>query len=218
IKKEELLRQVWPDTLVEENNLNKNVSVLRKALRAHSTGGAYIETIPRVGYRFVAPVSNIPAYPALAAHDLSTIAVLPFADMSPGRDQDYLCEGLAEELTNALTRIDGLRVAARSASFQFRSAGADVRAIGRKLGVGTLLEGSVRKSEDRLRVTVHLVEVATGYHRWSQSFDRRFDDVFAIQDEIAESTVDSLRGSVLSPREKQALLQPHTGPTAYADY
>src|SRR5262249_38157360 len=152
IKKEELLRQVWPDTLVEENNLNKNVSVLRKALRAHSTGGAYIETIPRVGYRFVAPVSNIPAYPALAAHDLSTIEVLPFADMSPGRDQDYLCEGLAEELTNALTRIDGLRVAARSVSFQFRSAGADVRAIGRQLGVGTLLEGTVRKSQDRIRM------------------------------------------------------------------
>jgi TolB-like protein/tetratricopeptide (TPR) repeat protein len=218
IKKEELLRQVWPDTLVEENNLNKNVSVLRKALGERSTGGAYIETIPRVGYRFVAPVSDIPAGLASAAHDLSAIAVLPFADMSPGRDQDYLCEGLAEELTNALIRIDGLRVAARSASFQFRSAGADVRAVGRQLGVGTLLEGSVRRSEDRLRVTVQLVEVATGYHRWSQSFDRTFGDVFAIQDEIAESTVASLRGGALGPLEKQALLRRHTDATAYEYY
>ena len=85
--------------------------------------------------------------------------------MSPGRDQDYLCEGLAEELINALTHIDGLRVAARTASFQFRSTGADIREIGRQLGVGTLLEGSVRKADDRLRVTVQLIEVATGYHR-----------------------------------------------------
>ena len=141
--------------------------------------------------------------------------MLPFADMSPGRDQDYLCEGLAEELINALTQIDGLRVAARTASFQFRGAGADVRAVGRQLGVGTLLEGSVRKADDRLRVTVQLIEVATGYHRWSQRFDRTLDDVFAIQDEIAESVATSLRGSVLSGREKQALLRPQTGAAAY---
>ena len=138
--------------------------------------------------------------------------------MSPGRDQDYLCEGLAEELINALTHIDGLRVAARTASFQFRGAGADVRAVGRQLGVGTLLEGSVRKADDRLRVTVQLIEVATGYHRWSQRFDRTLDDVFAIQDEIAESVATSLRGSVLSRREKQALLRPQTGAAAYEYY
>jgi non-specific serine/threonine protein kinase len=138
--------------------------------------------------------------------------------MSPGRDQDYLCEGLADELINALTRIDGLRVAARTASFQFRDAGADVRAIGQQLGVGTLLEGSVRKAGDRLRVTVQLINVATGYHRWSQRFDRALDDVFAIQDEIAESVANSLRGSVLSQREKLALLRPHTGALAYEYY
>ena len=86
--------------------------------------------------------------------------------MSPERDQDYLCEGLAEELINALTHVDGLRVASRIASFQFRDAGADVRAVGHHLGVGTLLEGSVRKADNRLRVTVQLIEVATGLHRW----------------------------------------------------
>ena len=153
-----------------------------------------------------------------ATRDISAIAVLPFADMSPGRDQDYLCEGLAEELINALTHIDGLRVAARTASFQFRATGADVRAVGRQLGVGTLLEGSVRKADDRLRVTVQLIEVATGYHRWSQRFDRTLDDVFAIQDEIAESVATSLRGSVLSGREKQALVRPQTGAAAYEYY
>src|SRR5215470_20424050 len=123
--------------------------------------------------------------------------------MSPDRDQDYLCEGLAEELINALTQIDGLRVASRTASFQFRAAGADVRAVGQQLGVGTLLEGSVRKADERLRVTVQLVEVASGYHRWSQRFDRTLDDVFAMQDEIAESVATSLRGGMLSGVERQ---------------
>src|SRR6185295_17897650 len=137
---------------------------------------------------------------------------------SASRDQDYLCEGFAEELINALTHIDGLRVAARTSSFQFRSSGADIREIGRQLGVGTLLEGSVRKADDRLRVTVQLVEVATGYHRWSQRFDRTLDDVFAIQDEIAESVATSLRGSVLSRREKQALVRPQTATAAYEHY
>src|SRR5262249_43187658 len=152
------------------------------------------------------------------AHDVSAIAVLPFLDMSPARDQDYLCEGLAEELINALTHVDGLRVASRTASFQFRGSGADIREIGRLLRVGALLEGSVRKADDRLRVTVQLIETGTGYHRWSQRFDRTLHDVFAIQDEIAKSVATSLRGGDLSRREKQALLRPHTATAAYEHY
>ena len=93
-------------------------------------------------------------------------------------------------------------MASRTASFQFRAAGADVREVGRQLGVGTLLEGSVRKADDRLRVTVQLVETATGYHRWSQRFDRKLDDVFAIQGEITETVATSLRGSYLGGRER----------------
>jgi TolB-like protein len=138
--------------------------------------------------------------------------------MSPGRDQDYLCEGLAEELINALTNIAGLRVASRTASFRFRAANADVREVGRELKVGTLLEGSVRKADDRLRVTVQLIEVASGYQRWSHRFDRRLDDVFAIQDEIAERVATLLRGGMLSGREKQALARPQTGTVAYEYY
>ena len=221
VSKRDLMNAVWPETTVEENNLDRNISTLRKALGEKATGRQYIETVPRVGYRFVARLSAEPAEnvsDSLATQDISAIAVLPFADMSPARDQDYLCEGLAEELINALTHIDGLRVAARTASFQFRGTGADVRAVGQKLGVGTLLEGSVRKAGDRLRVTVQLIEVTTGFHRWSHRFDRKLDDVFAIQDEIAESVAGSLRGNVLSGHEKQALLRPHTGAAAYEYY
>ncbi len=144
----------------------------------------------------------------------SSIAVLPFADMSPTRDQDWLCEGIAEELINALTHIEGCRVAARSSSFQFRGQAADIRAVGARLGVATVLEGSVRKIGDRLRVTVQLVDVVDGCHRWAQRFDRTPADVFAIQDEIAESVATALRG-ILSPREKEALRRPETAVEAY---
>ena len=221
VSKEALFASVWADTAVTDDALTSCVQELRRALEDDPRQPRFIETRHRRGYRFIANleagVASRPEPPA-ASSEISSIAVLPFADMSPARDQDYLCEGLAEELINALTGIDGLRVASRTASFQFRASGADIREVGRHLGVATLLEGSVRKADDRLRVTVQLIEVATGYHRWSQRFDRRLDDVFAIQDEIAESVATSLRGNVLSGHEKQALVRPQTGPAAYEFY
>jgi TolB-like protein/Tfp pilus assembly protein PilF len=222
VSKDDLFSLVWADTAVTDDALTSCIQELRRALDDDAKQPRFIETRHRRGYRFVATVStesgaeNIE--PAFDASELSAIAVLPFADMSPERNQDYLCEGLAEELINALTHVQGLRVAARTASFQFRSAGADVREIGRRLAVGSLLEGSVRKADDRLRVTVQLIEVASGFHRWSQRFDRRLDDVFAIQDEIAESIANSLRGGDLSGREKQALARPQTSAAAYEYY
>ena len=222
VSKDDLFASVWSGTAVSDDALTSCIQELRRALEDDARQPRFIETRHRRGYRFIAELSVATAAHVSDApapkHDLSAIAVLPFADMSPGRDQDYLCEGLAEELINALTQIDGLRVASRTASFQFRGAGADVQAVGRHLGVGTLLEGSVRKADDRLRVTVQLIEVATGYHRWSQRFDRLLDDVFAIQDEIAERVATSLRGSVLSRREKQALVRPQTATAAYEHY
>jgi adenylate cyclase len=222
VSKDDLFSSVWSGTAVSDDALTSCIQELRRALEDDAKQPRFIETRHRRGYQFVAslvePAVEQRAGSPPSAGAISSIAVLPFADMSPDRDQDYLCEGLAEEVINALTHIDGLRVAARTASFQFRSAGADVRDIGRQLGVGTLLEGSVRKAENRLRVTVQLIEAGTGFHRWSQRFDRTLDDVFAIEDEIAESVVASLRGSVLSRREKQALLRPHTAPDAYEYY
>src|SRR5215510_11522527 len=222
VSKERLFASVWNGVAVSDDALTSCVQELRRALDDDPKQPRFIETRHRRGYRFVASLVAGTAPDAEQTHpsnaDVTAIAVLPFADMSPDRDQDYLCEGLAEELISALTHIDGLRVASRTASFQFRGPGADVRAAGQQLGVGTLLEGSVRKADDRLRVTVQLVEVTTGYRRWSQRFDRRLDDVFAIQDEIAESVATSLRGSLLSRREKEALVRPSTGAAAYEYY
>ena len=222
VTKQELLDAVWPETSVEENNLNHNVSVLRKALGDRATGQQYIETVPRVGYRFVAsvegPIAQATTDSRSPGPGVTSIAVLPFADMSSSRDQDYLCEGVAEEIIDALTHVTGLRVAARSASFQFRGPAVDVGAAGRQLGVAALLEGSVRKTDQRLRITVQLVDVADGYRRWSQRFDRTLDDVFAIQDEIAEAVVASLRSGNLSQSERAALRRPHTTSEAYEYY
>ena len=123
---------------------------------------------------------------------VTSIAVLPFADLSPGKDQDYFCDGIAEELLNALCAVPGLRVAARGSSFRFKGRAVDVREVGRTLAVATLLEGSVRKAGNRMRITAQLVSAADGYQLWSESFDRGLEDIFATQEEIAQSVVHAL--------------------------
>jgi len=133
-----------------------------------------------------------------------SIAVLPFVDMSPDKDQGYFCEGVAEEILNALTRIDKLHVAARTSSFQFRDGSGDIRQIGEQLGVRTVLEGSVRKSGNQIRVTAQLNNVADGYHIWTKSFDEELKDIFSIQDEIARSIAELLV-ETLSPQEQSAI-------------
>lgn len=131
--------------------------------------------------------------PVSTLDSASSIAVLPFVDMSPQRDQDYFCEGMAEEIINALTKVEGLRVAARTSSFQFKNKAEDARYIGEKLQVKALLEGSVRTAGEQLRVTAQLINVSDGYHVWSDRFDGSINDVFAIQDEIASNIVRALR-------------------------
>ena len=156
--------------------------------------------------------------PAAPEALVPSIAVLPFADMSPGRDQDYFCEGLADELINALTRLRGVRVTSRTSSFQFRATSLDVRTIGERLNVRTVLEGSVRKAGDRLRIMVQLIDAEGGYHLWSERYDRQLEDVFAIQDEIAESVTRAL-SVVLSDQERDVLQRrPTSSLEAYEFY
>ena len=124
--------------------------------------------------------------------DSPSIAVLPFSDMSPDQDQGYFCEGVAEEILNALTKIRELHVAARMSSFQYKVGSGDAREIGEKLGVKTILEGSVRKAGDKIRVTAQLIAVEDGYHIWSKTYDQELKDIFAIQDEIANSIAEAL--------------------------
>ena len=138
-----------------------------------------------------------------------SIAVLPFADMSQDADQAYFCDGIAEEIISALSRLAGLRVASRTSSFRIRPAAGDSREIGRQLGVQTLLEGGVRKSGDRLRITVQLIDAINGFQIWSERYDRQLIDIFPIQEEIAHHVVQALEVA-LSPAESSALRKPAT--------
>ncbi len=146
-----------------------------------------------------------------------SIAVLPFADMSPEQDQEYFSDGIAEEIINALTKVEELRVAARTSAFAFKGKNLDIRKVGEQLRVGTVLEGSVRKAGKRLRVTAQLVDISDGYQLWSQRYDRQLDDVFAIQDEIAENIVKALR-VVLSDEESRAIEKAPTENVEAYDY
>ncbi len=147
--------------------------------------------------------STPPGAPAASGRSRS-IAVLPFVNMSADAENEYFSDGIAEEIINALSKIQALQVAARTSSFAFKGKSEDMGEIGRKLKVATVLEGSVRKAGDRLRVTAQLINVADGYRLWSERYDRQLEDVFAIQDEIAENIVKALR-VMLSEDEKRAI-------------
>jgi len=147
-----------------------------------------------------------------------SVAVLPFANMSADPEQEYFCDGMAEEIINALTQVEGLRVVARTSAFSFKGKNVNVRDIGRELEVEAVLEGSVRKAGNRLRITAQLINVADGFHLWSERFDRDMADVFAIQDEIALAIVDKLEVKLLG-KEKASLVKRHTAdPEAYTLY
>lgn len=154
--------------------------------------------------------------PPVAA--VSSIAVLPFADMSPGQDQEYLCDGIAEEILRELSRIPELYVASRTSSFQYKRQGGDVREIGARLNVGSILEGSVRRSGDRLRVSVELVSVENGYRLWYERYDREMKDIFAIEDEIAERIAEALKVTLVEKRQASSSERSSTAAESYALY
>jgi TolB-like protein/Flp pilus assembly protein TadD len=147
-----------------------------------------------------------------------SIAVLPFVDMSPDKDQDHFCEGMAEEIINSLARIQGVQVASRTASFQFKDTTMDIDSIGERLNVNTVLEGSVRKAGEHLRVTAQLINVGDGYHIWSEGFDRELKDVFGIQKEIAENVAKAFKLSLAPDANEAVEKQPTQNMEAYEYY
>jgi serine/threonine-protein kinase len=156
--------------------------------------------------------------PAAPPPERPSVAVLPFVDMSAQKDQEYFCDGMAEELINALTQIPEMRVVSRTSSFQFKGQVEDVRAIGKRLGVGTLLEGSVRTAGERMRVGARLTNVGDGYQLWSSQFDREMKDVFAVQDEIAEAILAALRVTLIKKADAPIVPRPTGTPEAYKLY
>jgi TolB-like protein/Tfp pilus assembly protein PilF len=193
VTKNELLGAVWAGAIVEDNALQAQISAARKALGGEARR---LVTVHGRGYRLDLDAVQTAAIPATPA---SSIAVLPFDNLSGKQDHAYLADGLAEELITTLARVPGLKVPARVSSFAYRGKAADVRAIAAELGVATVLEGSVRAGGGRLRVTAQLIDAATGFHLWAQSFDRTMTDLLTLQDDLAEAIASALRRE-LGPR------------------
>ena len=202
VEKEELMTRLWPDTYVEESNLTYTIVQLRKTLGDDARRSRYIETIPKRGYRFIGDVEEV-------SSDTDSIAVLPFVDMSADRDQEYFCEGLADELINTLASLPHLHVASRTSSFRFKSSKLDIREVGKRLNVNTVLEGSVRKAGNNFRITAQLISAVDGYQLWSGKYDRNLEDIFAVQEDIAQSTVRALK-VVLSSDDRRVLQRVRT--------
>ncbi len=183
VTREELRQRLWSsDTFVDfEVALNSAVSRLRDALGDSANAPSVIETIPKRGYRFVVAIARRPA-----------VAVMPFVNQTADAKDDYFSDGLADELIRVLSRIDGLRVTARSVAFRFKGQPWDARQVGRELGVEAVLEGSVWRSGDRIRITVNLVGVKDGFNLWAQRFDSNLGDLFGIQDEVCAAVAEAL--------------------------
>jgi TolB-like protein/Tfp pilus assembly protein PilF len=171
-----------------------------------------------VWYFLVRGTAKSTASAPAGAPPIRSIAVLSFADLSPAKDQEYFSDGIAEEILNALAHVEGLRVSGRTSAFSFKGRNEDVRAIGEKLNVGFVLEGSVRKEGNRVRITTQIVNVADGYHLWSESFDRELKGIFAVQEEIARAVVEALKVKVLPGKALAAREHRTANPEVYNQY
>jgi serine/threonine-protein kinase len=188
------------------------VRLLRRCLEKDP--GRRLQDIADVRIAIDEAPSNLPP----PAERMTSIAVLAFTDMSAAKDQDWFCDGIAEEILNALTPLKGLKVAARASAFSFKGKGADLRTIGEKLNVTTVLEGSVRRAGDRVRISVQLSDVANGFQLWSERYDRELKDIFDVQDEIAKAIAERLRVTLAGGKDDRLVEQGTTNIEAYQLY
>jgi TolB-like protein len=200
VTKDELMAAVWPGLVIEENAVQAQIVALRKALAENATR---LSTVRGVGYRLDLgerkPEAALAEAKTIAQR--RSVAVLPFANLTGDASKDYLGDGMAEELISTLARASDLRVPARTSAFAYKGRNIDVREVARDLGVDAVLEGSVRAAGERIRVTAQLIDGGNGFHLWTETYDRRFEDLFALQDELAAAIASELR-SYLTPLAK----------------
>jgi TolB-like protein len=188
VTKAEILERVWPGLTVEEGNITVQIAALRKELGQRPGGEDWIVTVPRIGYRLLRDTPPAPGE-ASAYSGKPTVAVLPFVNLSGDASRDYFADGIVEDLITALSRFKSFSVVSRYSSFAYKGRNIDVRQVARELAVRYLLEGSVRLSDERVRVTVQLVDAASGTHLWATSFDGEMGQIFEFQDRVTESII-----------------------------
>lgn len=222
VSKDELMARLWPGRIVEEGNLHVHVSALRKTLDEHGEGHSLIVTVPGRSYRLAALIglqsaqlaeSSLPPLP-----DKPSLAVMPFANLSGDPGQEYFADGMVEEIITALSRIRWLFVIARNSSFTYKGRAVDLKQVGRELGVRYVLEGSVRKGRDRVRITAQLIEAETGANLWADHFDGSLEDVLDLQDRVAISVAGVIEPALRAAEIRRAVDRPRHDPTAYELY
>lgn len=211
VTKEELFAAVWPEVAVGDAALVTCIQELRKALGDDARRPRYIETLHRRGYRFIGkipaapPPARIIDAPTLPLPDKPSIAVLPFDNMSDDPDQEHFADGVSEDLITGLARIRWLFVIARNSCFVYKNRAVDVKEVSRELGVRYVLEGSVRRAGNRLRISAQLIDAITGGHHWAERYDRKIGDVFDVQDEITRSVAGAIEPHLLAAEGIRAL-------------
>ena len=224
VSKEDLITSVWGGRLVSDSTFTSRVNAARKAVGDRGVDQKLVRTIPRKGFRFVGVVkeqpSNIqpagaapeeihqPPRPALPLPDRPAIAVLPFNNMSGEREQEYFSDGISEDIIAALSRLHWFLVIARNSSFIYKGKAVHIKQIADELGVRYVVEGSVRKSGNRVRITAQLNDVATGSHVWAEHYDRDLTDVFAVQDEITDAIVAAIEPQIYVAENFRARRKP----------
>jgi TolB-like protein len=227
LTKDDLIVAIWNGRIVSESALSTCVNAVRSALNDTGARQRLIRTLPRKGMRFVGAVceaqkpdvfiatESATEQPrsALPLPDRPSIAALPFTNMSGDPEQDYFADGMVEEIITALSRLRWLFVIARNSSFTYKGRAVDVKQVGRELGVRYVLEGSVRKTSNRVRITGQLIDASTGAHIWADRFDGAMEDIFDLQDQLAASVV----GAIAPKREQAEIERANRKPTGSLD-
>jgi len=220
VSRDDLIAAVWRGRVVSDSAMTTRINAARYAIGDTGKAQRVIKTVPRRGIRFVGTVreeaGGSPGHDAslppsgvyLALPDKPSIAVLPFTNMSGDPGQEYVSDGITEDIITELSRFSELFVIARNSSFQYKGKSSDIRQVGRELGVRYVLEGSVRRAGDRIRISAQLIDAVSGAHRWGERYDRELSDVFAVQDEVSRAIVAILVAHVNKAEVERTLLKP----------
>ena len=219
VEKDELLREVWPGTFVEEGNLTVTIFMLRKALGEGKAEPKFIQTVPRRGYRFIAPVKEVQSPTAQARDDERvSVAILPLLNVSGDASAEYLSDGITESIINTLSQLPALRVLARSTVFRYKNLDVDPISVGREMNVYAVLTGRLIQLGDSLIIRTELVDTTNGCQMWGAQYDRQTSDLLSVQEEIARRISEKLRTKLSGAEEARLAKRPTTSTAAYQTY